>query len=80
MQLLVVMLATSLHGARSKDEVVQAAADIMCQDITQQLSGKRPTDRYFRSVTKLGETIVDGGFKSISGVDEIEILMRYDNE
>ena len=80
MQLLVVMLATSLHGSRSKDEVVQAAADIMCQDITRQLTGKRPTDQYFRSVTKLGESIVDGGFKSISGVDEIEILMRYDNE
>ncbi len=80
MQSLVVMLATSLHGARSNDEVIQAAADIFCQDMTLQLTGRRPSDRYFRAVTKLGETIVDGGFQSISGIDEIEILMPYDNE
>ena len=79
MQKLVIMLATSLHAARSNDEVVQAASDIICQDLTRELTGERPTDRYYREVTKLGETIVDGGFKSITGIDEIEILMPYDD-
>ena len=79
MQNLVVMLATSLHATQSDDEVVQAAADVICQDITRQITGQRPTDRYFRAVTKLGETIVDGGFKSIAGIDDIEILMSYDD-
>ena len=77
LQKLIVMLATSLHAARSKDEVIHAAADVLCQDLTRDLTGKRPSDRYFRTVTKLGETIVDGGFKSIAGIDDIEILMSY---
>jgi alkylation response protein AidB-like acyl-CoA dehydrogenase len=76
-QSLVVMLCTSLYGARHEDEVIQAAADCMCQEIKRQLTGKRPSDSYFRSVTKLGETIVDGGFKSVAGMKVDEILMKY---
>lgn len=79
MQKLVIMLATSLHAARSHDEVIQAAADVICQDITRELTGRRPSDRSFRAVTKLGETIVEGGFKSIAGIDDIEILMSYND-
>ena len=42
--------------------------------------GKRPSDRYFRDVTTLGETIAEGGFKSISGLVVDEILMPYKSE
>ena len=77
-QHLVVMLCTSLYAARTEDEVVRQAADIACQDITRRRTGRRPSDRYFRQVTALGESIVDGGFKSISGITPDEILMSYD--
>ena len=77
-QCLVVMLCTSLYGARQSDEVVRAAADIMCQDLKRQLLAKRPTDKYFRDVTELGETIVDGGFRSIAGLEPDQIQMSYD--
>ena len=73
----IVILCTALYAARSNDEVVQAAADVLCQDLTRKLTGKRPNDRYFRAVTKLGETIADGGFKSIAGLHPDEILMPY---
>jgi hypothetical protein len=67
-----------LYAARQEDEVVQAAADIVCQDLRRQLSGDRPTDRYFRAATSLGQTIVDGGFTSIEGLAPDEIMMPYE--
>lgn len=77
-QKLIVILCTSLYAARQADEVIQVAADVLCQDLTRQLTGQRPSDRYFRSATQLGEMIVDGGFQSIAGLSPDEILMPYD--
>ena len=76
-QNMVVMLCTSLYAARQDDEVLQGAADILCQDLKQGLTGKRPSDSYFRAATKLGDTIIDGGFKSIAGMKVDEIMMPY---
>ena len=47
LQDLVVILATSLWASRQSSEVVQAAADILCQDLTRKITGKRPTRRLF---------------------------------
>ena len=77
-QKLIVILCTSLYAARQADEVIQVAADVLCQDLTRQLTGQRPSDRYFRSATQLGEMIVDGGFQSIAGLSPDEILMPYE--
>ena len=74
----VIILCASMYAARSEDEVIHASADILCQDLRRQLSGKRPSDRYFRTVTQLGQQIVDGGFKSIAGLKPDEVLMQYD--
>ncbi len=76
----VTMLCTALHAAGQQDEIVHDAADIMCQDLTREITGRRVTDRYFRSVSKLGEKIADGGFKSIAGIDAREIMMKYENQ
>ena len=75
----VTMLCTSLYAARQNDEVIRQAADVFCQDLHRKLTGERASDRYYRTVTKLGEAIVDGGFKSIQGVYAGEIMMQYDN-
>ena len=76
----IIVLCTSLYAARQHDEVVQAAADTICQDLRRGLTGRRPSDRYFRSVTKLGEQIAAGGFKSIAGLPTGDILMPYQND
>ncbi|HEX4146744.1 MAG TPA: acyl-CoA dehydrogenase family protein [Pirellulales bacterium] len=76
---LVIMLATSLYAASHGDEIVRQAADCICQDLTQKQLGRRPSDRYFRSVTRLGEAIADGAFHSIAGLHPDEILMPYKN-
>jgi alkylation response protein AidB-like acyl-CoA dehydrogenase len=77
LQDLVVILATSLWASRQSNEVVQSAADILCQDLTRKITCKRPTDAYFRAVTKLGETVANGGFEAIAGIEAGEILMPY---
>jgi hypothetical protein len=77
---MVVMLATSLYAARQHDDIVRQAADILCQDLSREMTGKRPSNDYFRAVTSLGETIAEGGFKSIAGLAPDEILMPYSSE
>jgi len=76
-QKFVTMLCTALYASRQSDEVVRQAADVLCQDLKRETTGRRPSDTYFRAVTKLGDTIADGGFKSIAGVQPDEILMPY---
>jgi hypothetical protein len=76
-QRLIVILCASLFAAQHDDEMVRHAADILCQDLTRELTGDRPSDRYFRSVTELGAAIADGKFLSIAGLKPDEILMQY---
>ena len=76
-QHLIVMLCTALHAAKQQDEVVQLAADVICGDIRRDLEGRRPSDRDYRRVNELGGAIVDGGFRSIAGLEPDEILMSY---
>ncbi|REJ88611.1 MAG: acyl-CoA dehydrogenase [Planctomycetota bacterium] len=75
---LLTMLCTSLYGATSDDEVIRESADVACQLLRQRVTGRLPSDRHFRAITKLGEKIVDGGFKSIAGLAPDEILMPYE--
>jgi alkylation response protein AidB-like acyl-CoA dehydrogenase len=79
-QKLVVMLCTSLYAARQDDEVIRDAANLICQDLARDLTGRRPSDRYFRHATTLGAAIADGGFNSIAGLQPDEILMPYKND
>ncbi len=74
---MVVMLTTSLWASTQDNEVVRAAANILCQDLARKQTGRRPTDAEFRAITKLGETIESGGFPSIAGIEPHEILMKY---
>ena len=36
----VTILCSSLYAARSNDEVVRTAADVLCQDLTRKLTGR----------------------------------------
>jgi hypothetical protein len=76
-QRLVVMLCTSLYAARQGDELIRMAADVLCQDLSREYSGGRPTDRYLRTVTALGESIAEGEFRPIAQLQPDKILMPY---
>jgi alkylation response protein AidB-like acyl-CoA dehydrogenase len=75
----VTILVTAFWGARQKDPVAQAAADLLCQDLERELLGRRPTDRYFRDCVRLADSILDGQFRAIDGCPRYPILMPYDN-
>jgi alkylation response protein AidB-like acyl-CoA dehydrogenase len=76
----ITILCTCLYGARQSDAILQASADIACQDLARKLKGERPTNKYFRAVTELGAAVADGRFTSIEGLEPDEILMKYDQK
>jgi alkylation response protein AidB-like acyl-CoA dehydrogenase len=75
----VVILVTAQWGRRQKDEAAAEAADILCQDLTRKLTGRRPQDRYFKQVSQLADKILAGGFEALAGVPRGEILRKYEN-
>lgn len=75
---LIIILCTSLYGARQSDEIIRESADVLCQQLIQKYTGKRPANRYYRQVTTLGAAIAEGNFKSIAGLQPDEILMGYE--
>jgi alkylation response protein AidB-like acyl-CoA dehydrogenase len=76
-QNLIVVLCTALYGARQTDEVVRQSADVLCQELIQQHTGKRPSNAYFKQVTQLGAAIADGMFPDLAELTTDEILMPY---
>jgi hypothetical protein len=73
----IVVLTTAIWAGRQHNPVVRDAADILCQDLIRKHTRKAPSDRYYRAVTKLGETIANGGFTAIAGITPEKILMPY---
>ena len=73
----ITLLVTALHAHQTRDEVTTAAADIACQDLRRRLTGERPSDAYFRDVSKLADTIIGGGFEALAGAPVADILMKY---
>lgn len=74
----ITLLCTALYGAQQRDEVLRDSADVLCQELTQQLTGKRPSNAYFKQVTQLGAAIAEGRFPGISELAPDEILMKYE--
>ncbi len=74
----IVMLVTALWANQQNDEVVIAAADILCDDFRRKLTGARPSDTYFRNVGKLAEMIVDGGYAAIKCTPTLPIMRPYE--
>jgi len=73
----VLILVTAIWGHQQKNEVAAAAADILCQDLRRKLTGKRPSDAYFKDVTKMADMVIEGGFEPLTGVAQHEIMMQY---
>lgn len=76
-QKMIVILCTSLYAAK-EDALTQQAADVLCCDLTRDLTGQRPSNDYYRTVTRLGEAIANGEFPTLVPPYPDEILMRYD--
>jgi len=74
----IIMLVTAMYAHAQKDPVLEASADILCQDLRRRLTGERPTDTYFRSCSKLADMVLEGKFPGLSDIDTAEILFKYE--
>lgn len=75
-QSMIVVLCTSLYASR-QNEIVQEAANVFCATTIRQYTGKRLSDSDYRALNKLGESLVDGGWKNFATEVPDEILMQY---
>jgi alkylation response protein AidB-like acyl-CoA dehydrogenase len=74
----ITMLCTALYGARQENEILRESADVLCQELTQQLTSKRPSNSYYKQVTQLGAAIAEGKFPGLAELQPDEILMPYE--
>jgi alkylation response protein AidB-like acyl-CoA dehydrogenase len=72
-----VILVTAMWAHGQKKDVLTAAADILCQDLSRKLTGERPSDSYFRAVSQLADRVIAGEFEDIAQMPRDEILMPY---
>ncbi len=77
-QNLITMLCTALYGARQGEEIIRESADVLCQELRQQYTGRRPSNSYFKQVTQLGAAIAAGQFPGLAELKPDEILMPYE--
>ena len=75
---LMTILCTSLYAGSHEEELVREAAAVVCQELTNKVTARKPSDRHFRAMTELGGAIAEGGFQSIAGLTPDEILMPYE--
>ena len=76
----IIMLVTAMYAHSQKDPVIEASADILCQDLRRKLTGERPSDAYFRACSKLADQIADGKFPGLSEIQTEDILFKYDKK
>lgn len=74
----IIMLVTALWAHNEKNPVVEASADILCQDLRRKLTGERPSDGYYRACSKLADQITAGGFPGLADIPTGEILFKYE--
>jgi alkylation response protein AidB-like acyl-CoA dehydrogenase len=76
----VVLLTTALWGHQQKNDLALLSADILCQDLRRQMTGERPSDRYFRDCSVLADKIIDGGWRVLADAPQADILMKYETK
>ncbi|QDT64996.1 acyl-CoA dehydrogenase family protein [Calycomorphotria hydatis] len=73
----VVMLVTALYAARHREEIMELAAECLCERISASQNGTHTTDQYYRRVTRLGKMLTEvEQHPLISNVSD-DILMPY---
>jgi hypothetical protein len=73
----IVILVTCLWANQEANAVVQDACDILCQDLRRKLTGERPSDKYFRQVSKLADLIIEQGYPHMADFPKADILFPY---
>jgi alkylation response protein AidB-like acyl-CoA dehydrogenase len=74
---IVVILVTALWAHQDGNKVVQAATDILCQDLRRKITGEKPSDKYFRRLSQVADLIMEEGYPGMSDIDPASILFSY---
>ena len=74
----IVMLCTSLYAGRSDNELVRTAGDVACEQMKNELLGKRPTDAFYKKITKLGAALCENEFPGTAEIEAPAIMMSYE--
>jgi alkylation response protein AidB-like acyl-CoA dehydrogenase len=78
------MLCTALYAGRQQNELLRDAGDVACQELQRRITGKRPSDAYFKAVTRLGQIIAEqDGWKAFCPIPDYkpeDVMMPYKNE
>jgi aromatic ring-opening dioxygenase LigB subunit len=73
----ITMIVTSLHANQRGDEITVAAADILCSDLTRKITGRRPSDSYYKRCSKLADMIIERGLDKWENIKTAEIMFPY---
>ncbi len=76
-QWMIIILVTALWAEQDGDPIKKASADVLCQTIRYKLTGKRPSDTYYRTLSKVADLIVEKGYPGMSEVVQQPILFSY---
>ena len=76
-QTAVVILCTSMYAGRHENPTIQNAGDVLATTLTNQLLGRRSTDRHLRAQTALGAFVAKHSFPGLEDVTPSPILMPY---
>jgi hypothetical protein len=64
--------------------LLRDAGDVACQELQRRITGKRPSDAYFKAVTRLGQIIAEqDGWKAFCPIPDYkpeDVMMPYKNE
>lgn len=73
----VVILCTSLYAGHHSDELVRRTASLLAENQINRLTGRRPTDRYYRRISELGADVAQHHLPGMSDAPPSNILMPY---
>jgi alkylation response protein AidB-like acyl-CoA dehydrogenase len=73
----VVILVTSLYGAKQTDEVTRLACEVVCAQLCRNLQGQRSNHRDWRKITELGATLAENPWSELAGIEPSPIMMEY---
>jgi alkylation response protein AidB-like acyl-CoA dehydrogenase len=76
-QWMIIMLVTALWADKDGDPIKQMSADVLCQTIRYKLTGKRPTDGYYRQLCKVADEIIEKGYPGMSETAQSPIMFPY---
>jgi alkylation response protein AidB-like acyl-CoA dehydrogenase len=73
----VVILVTSLYGAKQTDPITRMACEVVCSQLWRNLQGQRSNNRDWRRITELGAMLAENSWSELAGVEPQPIMMEY---